>query len=135
MNQNQPARHARPARIRLNPAVKKFLAYAKPYRWWILGATVLGLLKYNIPVLFPWVLKDIIDHLLSDSTPDMKFVTSRIVILLVIYVFWAFITYFRSYLADQAGQRMVVDLRQELYAHLQRMSLSFFERRQVGAIS
>ncbi len=135
MNQSQPARHARLAWIRLNPAVKRFLTYAKPYRWWILGATVLGLLKYNIPVLFPWVLKDIIDHLLSASKPDMTFVTSRIVILLAVYVFWAFITYFRSYLADQAGQRMVVDLRQELYAHLQRMSLSFFERRQVGAIS
>lgn len=35
----------------LNPALLKFLSYARPYRWWIVGSTLFGLLKYNIPVL------------------------------------------------------------------------------------
>ena len=46
--------------MKINPALKKFLSYARPYRWWIVGATMCGLLKYNIPVLFPWILKDVI---------------------------------------------------------------------------
>lgn len=48
---------------------------------------------------------------------------------------WAIVTFYRSYLADQAGQRLIFDLRRELYVHLQRMSLSFYEKRQVGSIA
>lgn len=120
--------------ISINPAIKKFLSYTRPYRWWIAGATVCGLLKYNIPVLFPWIFKDIIDDLLS-AAPDMNTINRNILLLLVIYVFWAGITFYRSFLADQAGQRMILDLRHDLFTHLQRMSLSFFERRQVGSIA
>lgn len=118
----------------INPAVKKFLSYTKPYRWWIVGATICGLLKYNIPVLFPWIFKDIIDDLLSTS-PHLSKINHNVLLLLGIYVFWAGITFYRSFLADQAGQRMILDLRQDLFTHLQRMSLSFFERRQVGSIA
>jgi subfamily B ATP-binding cassette protein MsbA len=119
----------------LNPATKKFLSYAKPYRWWIAAATVCGLLKYNIPVLFPWILKDVIDHLLTSSPPRIAKINTDILLLTLSYLFWAMVTFYRSYLADQAGQRMIFDLRRELYVHLQRMSLSFFEKRQVGSIT
>ncbi len=119
----------------LNPATKKFLSYARPYRWWIAAATVCGLLKYNIPVLFPWILKDVIDHLLTASPPRLSKINTDIFLLTLSYVFWAIVTFYRSYLADQAGQRMIFDLRRELYVHLQRMSLSFFEKRQVGSIT
>jgi len=121
--------------MKIDPSLRKFLSYAKPYRWWIAGATVCGLLKYNIPILFPWILKDVINHLLSMSPPVISYINKRIIALLLIYIFWTLITYYRSYLADQAGQRLIFDLRHELYAHLQRMSLGFYEKRQVGSIA
>ncbi len=119
----------------LNPATRKFLSYAKPYRWWIASATFCGLLKYNIPVIFPWLLKDIIDHLLTVSPPKASKINTDIGLLAGSYLLWSIATFYRSYLADQAGQRMIFDLRRELYVHLQRMSLSFFEKRQVGSIT
>ncbi len=119
----------------LNPALLKFLSYARPYRWWIVGSTLFGLLKYNIPVIFPWILKDIIDHLLIAPHPNLNRLNGYIIILFLLYIVWSLVTFYRSYLADQAGQRMIFDLRHELYTHLQRMSLSFFERRQVGSIA
>jgi subfamily B ATP-binding cassette protein MsbA len=119
----------------LNPATRKFLSYAKPYRWWIASATVCGLLKYNIPVIFPWLLKDIIDHLLTASPPQVSKINTDIALLAGSYLLWSIATFYRSYLADRAGQRMIFDLRRELYVHLQRMSLSFFEKRQVGSIT
>jgi ABC-type multidrug transport system fused ATPase/permease subunit len=121
--------------MKISPAIKKFLSYARPYRWWIFGATICGLLKYNIPILFPWILKDVINQLLHVSPSTMSFISKRILILLIIYVFWTVITYYRSYLADHAQQRLIFDLRHDLYAHLQRMSLGFYERRQVGSIA
>jgi len=119
----------------MDESLKRFLSYARPYRWWIAGATICGLLKYNIPVLFPWILKDVIDHLLTAPAPSMTRINHGILLLIGAYILWAFITYYRSYLADQAGQRLIFDLRHELYVHLQRMSLGFYENRQVGAIA
>lgn len=121
--------------IRISPALRKFLSYARPYRRLIAGATVCGLLKYNIPVLFPWILKDVIDHLLSSSPADTMRIHTQLGMLLLIYTFWTFITYLRSYFADRAGQMLIFDLRADLYSHLQRMSLGFFEKRKVGSIA
>ncbi|MFH1943282.1 MAG: ABC transporter ATP-binding protein [bacterium] len=122
--------------MRLVPKnTKKFLSYVKPYRWLVVWATVCGLLKYNIPVLFPWILKNIINHLLTNPSPQMTVIHRAMVILLGLYIVYMVATYYRSYFADTAGQRLIFDLRRELYVHLQRMSLSFFGRQQVGSIS
>lgn len=123
------------AKVFINPALKIFLSYVKPYRRLIIIATVCGLLKYNLPLLFPWVFKDVIDHLLSPSSYDATKLHYTMLAMIGLYLFWGVVTYFRSYYADQAGQRLVFDLRHELYVHLQRMSLSFYEKRQVGSIA
>jgi hypothetical protein len=41
--------------------LRRFLGYLKPYRWWLLLSTVVGILKYNLPVVFPWILKDFVE--------------------------------------------------------------------------
>ena len=119
----------------INPALKKFLSHVKPYRWIIIVATICGLLKYNIPLIFPLVLKNIIDHLLSPASYNTAKLHSIMLLLVLLYLCYAVATYFRSYFADQTGQRIIFDLRHELYVHLQRMSLSFFEKRQVGSVA
>lgn len=129
-NGNKPV-----AKVFINPSLKKFVSYVRPYRRLITIATICGLLKYNIPLIFPWVFKDVIDHLLSPSSYDAEKLHYTMLAMIGLYVFWAVVTYFRSYYADQAGQRLVFDLRHELYVHLQRMSLSFYEKRQVGSVA
>ncbi|MBI4614044.1 MAG: ABC transporter ATP-binding protein [Planctomycetes bacterium] len=114
---------------------RKFLAYARPYRWWIAAATACGLAKYNLPVLFPWILKDVIDRLLDPANVDVRALHLSMATLVGVYLVWAGITYLRSWLADTASQRMVFDLRRDLFEHVQRMSLSFHDRRQAGATS
>ncbi len=119
----------------ISPALRRFLSYVKPYRSLIIAATVCGLLKYNLPLVFPWVLKDLIDHLLTPAAYESAKLHYTMLGLIALYLFWAGATYLRSYFADQAGQRLIFDLRHELYMHLQRMSLSFYEKRQVGSVA
>ena len=54
--------------------------------------------------------------------------------LFAIYAVWAVAMYYRSYWADLAGQRLILDLRSDLFQHIQRLSYSFFSARQSGAI-
>lgn len=117
------------------PAYKNFLKYVKPYRWLILAASLFGLLKYNIPLIFPWIFKGIIDDLLKPASYDIRKLYSIMAAMILLYVVWGVASYFRSYFADRTGQKIIFDLRQELYAHLQRMSLSFYEKRQVGSVA
>ncbi|UCE06063.1 MAG: ABC transporter ATP-binding protein, partial [bacterium] len=119
----------------LNPATRKFISYAKPYRWLVVWATICGLLKFNIPVLFPWILKDIIDYLLKTASPAVRRINQTMIFLIGIYCIYMLATYYRSYFADNTNQRLTFDLRRELYAHLQRMSLNFYEKHRVGSIA
>ena len=121
--------------IFINQSLKKFFFFVKPYRWLIVVATIFGLLKYNIPLIFPLVLKNVIDHLLSPSSYDIRKFHCTMMSMVVLYVFWAVATYLRAYFADRTGQQIIFDLRHELYVHLQRMSLSFYEKRQVGSVA
>jgi subfamily B ATP-binding cassette protein MsbA len=45
-------RHSTSSTRRPAPLVR-FLAYVRPYRWQLCLATLFGMLKYNLPVLFP----------------------------------------------------------------------------------
>ncbi len=119
----------------INPVLKKFIFLAKKFRWLIVGATLCGLLKFNLPLVFPWILKDIINQLLSPSTANLGEINQSILFLIVLYLFWTGVTFLRTYLTGNVEQRIIFDLRQEFYGHLQRLSLSFYEERQVGAIA
>jgi subfamily B ATP-binding cassette protein MsbA len=54
--------------------------------------------------------------------------------MVALYVVYGFVSYWRSSLAGAAGHRLIFDLRRDLYLHVQRMSLAFFERQRIGAI-
>ena len=54
--------------------------------------------------------------------------------LLVVYSVWGVAMYYRSYWAQLAGHRVMLDLRTDLFEHIQRLSHSFFLSRQSGGI-
>jgi subfamily B ATP-binding cassette protein MsbA len=51
-----------------------------------------------------------------------------------LYVIYGVISYFRSYFAGLFGHRIILDLQEQLYLHVQRMSLSFFDRQKIGSV-
>ncbi len=54
--------------------------------------------------------------------------------LTIIYLVWAVTAYYRAYLSQLAGHRVILDLRTDLYQHITRMSHSFFQSHQSGGI-
>jgi subfamily B ATP-binding cassette protein MsbA len=112
----------------------RFLGFLKPYRHLVLLATLCGVVRYLIPLVLPWTLKLLVDDfLLSQRRPRAEL---HIIMLGLVglYLLYAVASYWRSYLAGLAGHRLIFDLRMSLYQHLQRMSLSFFDRQKVGEV-
>lgn len=116
--------------------LRRFLSYARPYRRTLILSTTLGVLKYNLPVLFPLILKDVVDHLLSGKKSPFGFSFDQLMAFSVLlFAVYAVITYFRSYVADRLSQKIVFDVRTDLFRHLQTLSMDFFHRRKTGAIA
>ena len=123
----------RPAK--LSSSLRRFLSYVRPYRAIITVAMVCGVIRYLIPLVMPWTLKLLVDDFLKPaSTRPHAQLSVLMWSLCVLYAVYAIISYFRSYLSGLAGHRIIFDMRQQLYLHVQRMSLSFFDRQQIGAV-
>ena len=113
------------------------------------GATLLGLIfslaSIVLNLLKPWPLKIIVDWVIPrfslgahvkwpDSAPwwlqDAKTVVALLCVALVaIQMLWAVCNYLSNYIFVKIGLQALLNLRTELYAHLQRLSLKFHDTR------
>ena len=146
-----------PGSIRRHPLVR-FLACVRPQLTLVFSAALMGVGKFTLPLAFPFAFKYMVDVLLpSQPKPDHidliidRWTTSAAhliglgataqnrlaalsLVMLLIYVMQSAVSYFRNYWAGIAGNRLIFGLRSRLYAHLQRLPHSFFDRHPAGAI-
>ena len=47
--------------------IKRYLQFVKPYRWLIAITIIIGLVKFGIPLIMPWLLKYIIDDVIQGA--------------------------------------------------------------------
>jgi ATP-binding cassette subfamily B protein len=112
--------------------VRRIWAYTRAYRGAIAASLVLFPLLAAIELLQPYLVKVAIDaHILRGDWAGL----TRIAVLflgalLVQYV----LRYAQVYLATWTGQRVVHDLRAALFAHVQRLPATFFDRNPVGRL-
>jgi len=94
-----------------------------------------------LEVLKPWPLKIVIDSVLDGAKPQFTWLQGiqpanllplACLALIALYLCLSVLNVSNNYLTISIGQRMVNDLRARLFNHLQRLSLSFHRRREVG---
>jgi len=125
------------------PALVRRLAhYLRPYR--LAFALALGqvFLMSALELLRPWPLKIVVDNVLGERPLPFGIAAgdaSKPALLAVCVLAQVFLqgmlgvfSYWNNRTTITIGQNMVNDLRSDLYQHLQRLSLSFHARRQVG---
>ena len=116
-------------------------SYLKPY--WLTFSIALGQLLFisALELLKPWPLKIIIDNVLSDKPLPWGLTLSwsaqgllllACVGLVLVYFLLGGLRLLNDYTTIRIGQSMVNDLRRDLYSHIQRLSLSFYRRQQIG---
>ena len=99
------------------------------------------LLASATEVLKPWPLKIVIDNVLRGaplvstwipSMPRGELLIAACISLVILYALLGLLNVMTNYVTISIGQRMVNELRARLFDHLQRLSLSFHRRREVG---
>ena len=116
-------------------SLHRFLTYLRPYRSLVALAASFGVVRYLIPLALPWSVKVLVDDFLGAARARPRIPLDVLMAALVaLYLVYGVVSYWRSYLAGLAGHRLIFDLRRDLYQHVQRMSLSFFDRQRIGAV-
>ena len=90
----------------------------------------------GVQLLVPWIIKILIATVTSPGATlgDMSLVGKLTLAVLVVYVARAGLQFLRSYMSHIAGWGVVADVRKYIYEHMQRLSLRFYEDKQVGQL-
>lgn len=118
--------------------IKRYLQFVKPYRKLITVTIVIGIIKFGIPLIMPWLLKYIIDDVIQGGgTLQEKTSQLFIAIGIAFFIFAVLrppIEYFRQYFAQRIGSMVLYDLRKHTFAHLQKLSLRYYSNTKTGEI-
>lgn len=119
-------------------SIRRYLQFVKPYRGKIFLTVIIGILKFGIPLLLPLLLKYAVDDVILSSISTHEKITKLIgvavVVLLVFTVVRYPVEYFRQYFAQWTGNRILFDIRNRLFTHLQKLSLSYYHNQKLGQI-
>ena len=112
--------------------MRRLLVYTRPYRGLMYGALALLCVEGAIQVVGPLLTRRVID--VAVPTHNL-----RIVIISTAFFFLALLTEFvtsygQIWLTSLLGQRVMRDLRMEIFEHLQRLSVSYFDRNPAGRL-
>jgi len=110
----------------------RLLGYLKPYRARVVLAVALMALVTASTLPMPRITQQVLDVILPNKSWRMLNVIFWLI--LGLYVFRGAASFALNYLLGWLGQRIVFDLRFQSYRHLNRLSLSYYDKRQTGKI-
>jgi ATP-binding cassette subfamily B protein len=126
--------------------IRRLLRYLRPYRWRVAASLCLLLLHSVLGITGPYLTKVAIDHslnpqfgvtsLLDPWLPADRWNSLQIIVLIYLGVqIFSFV--FRAaqiHVMNYTGQRVMFDLRNEIFRHLQGMGVRFYDRNPVGRL-
>lgn len=118
-------------RNKLN-SYRRLLTYLWPYWRWLIVSVFFMLMVSLSNLVLPWIIKDVIDKVLDDKDLHMLYII--IVGILITFLIRAITTFGHRYMMGYIGQSVIMDLRNGLYRHLQKLSISYYDKRRTGEI-
>ncbi len=112
--------------------MKRLIKYLKPYVKWVVFSVLLTVGVALLSTLRPYLTKIAIDNYIVNK--DTVGLRNIILILLATLVFQGLMQYSMTYLTQWIGQKTIFDLRMELFNHIQKLSMSFFDKNPVGRL-
>lgn len=112
--------------------MRRLLRYLAPYRWLAALAVLLLLGTAALTLVGPLLTQRALD--VAVPARDTGMLTQLALLLLGALILEFFLDYAQAYLTSWMGQRVMGDLRLQLFRHLQGLSISYFDRNPVGRL-
>jgi len=130
--------------------MRRLLTYLRPYKWHVVVALAAIILKSGLDVLGPFLTKIAIDKYLAQSPNSHSYSHSWIGdrlsdaplvgiaqiggLYVGILIFTFTLEFIQTYLMQWTGQKVMFDLRSQIFRHLQHMHVAFFDKNPVGRL-
>ncbi|TCI53221.1 ABC transporter ATP-binding protein [Exiguobacterium sp. SH1S21] len=118
-------------------SIRRYLQFVKPYKKQIALTIFVGILKFSIPLGLPLLYRYVIDNYLTDLDPAADYTELVWLFSIVFFIFLVLkppIEYLRQYLAQWAATRILFDVRNRLFDHVQKLSLRYYSNNKTGQI-
>ena len=112
--------------------MRRLLAYLAPYKMRVVVSFVLVLAASALKLVGPILTKIVIDDYIGVGNRSGLNTIAAIYVLALVLQF--VVSYFQIYIMNMAGQRVLADMRAEIFSHLQKLQSSFFDRNPVGRL-
>ncbi len=126
--------------------MRRLLGYLRPYRWQVTIAITSIILKSFADVLGPYLVKVAVDRYLAPTPGAMSGLWNWLdprpvhgiaqisTIYLGLLIFTFVLEFLQTYFMQWTGQRVMFDLRSQIFRHLQRMHVAFYDKNPVGRL-
>ncbi|HKJ93412.1 MAG TPA: ABC transporter ATP-binding protein [Longimicrobiales bacterium] len=112
--------------------MRRLLRYVRPHRVRVVLAVAVLLVVSLLELVGPWLTKVVLDQAIPQKDLQLLGMLALAYLgsLLLDFIF----EYIQTIITTWLGQRIMFDLRREIFAHLQRQSLRYFDRNPVGRL-
>ncbi len=112
--------------------VLRLFRYIRPYRFLFISTVFLLILVAGLELAGPYILKIAIDtYLIPKRIEGFLYM---IILFGAVLLFQFVIRYFQQYLTEYMGQKIMYDMRMEIFKHIHSMPMSFFDKNKVGRV-
>lgn len=118
--------------------MKRYMEFVKPYNWQIFLTIIIGVIKFAIPLFIPILIKIVVDDIIGGDMATNEKIQQLVYWLggtaLVFLIVRPPIEYYRQYLAQLVSNKILYDIREKLYIHLQKLSLKYYSNTRAGEV-
>jgi len=120
-------------------SIRRYLKWVKPYKWPIIGTIIIGVIKFAIPLLMPLIMKYVVDDIIgndllttAEKNENLLFLMG--IMLIIFVILRPPIEYYRQYFAQWTGSKILFDIRNELFAHISKLSFKYYSNTRSGEV-
>ena len=114
--------------------IRRLLVYARPYAKRFLLVLVLMIFSIAHEIISPLILGELINTLGSEEGFELNYLFSTIAVYVVILTISLICTYIQSIILQKTGQRIVSNIREDLFDHIQGLSHDQLNKIPVGTL-
>jgi len=120
-------------------SVRQYMEFVKPYKWRIFATIIVGIIKFGIPLILPLILQYVIDEIIGAENMSASEQLNQLfwimgIAFLIFVILRPPIEYIRQYLAQWTGNKILYDIRDKLFDHIQKLSLKYYSSTKTGEI-
>ncbi|MEX8547665.1 MAG: ABC transporter ATP-binding protein [Mucilaginibacter sp.] len=110
----------------------RVMQYVKPYRTQFAWAAFLTVLMAGLSPIRPFLIQITVDRYILNA--DFNGLVKMSVLMLLLLVVQSAVQYFQTYLTNALGQSVILDLRTNIFNHITKLRLKYFDHTPIGVL-